>query len=186
MGEGVYFTTFSAIGHATTFLGFIKLLGRKWYLNIVLIYISIIMSEVAHLHMIINAICFCRLLHFWLSWISRNTSYIREIDFVLKPANNVSSICHLTLFYFFTKLKFLMFMWLYLSVFCGFWILSHSLEEISDVAVELLYCLILSGFRNYVSFCFQNLKITQIIQIIFALCFMYFAFVLSSWLYLKW
>lgn len=49
MGEGACFTTFSAIDYVTIFLEFTSLLGRKWYLNIVLIYISIIMTEVAHL-----------------------------------------------------------------------------------------------------------------------------------------
>lgn len=103
---------------------------------------------------------------------------------MLKPANNISSICHLTLFFFFLTKQaevFDVYVVIFINLFFrGFWILRHSSEEISNVAVEPHYCLGLTGFIDYDSFCFQNPKITQIIQIIFAFCFMYFAFVLSS------
>lgn len=77
---------------------------------------------------------------------------------MLKPANNVSSICHLTLVFYQAEV-FDVYMVIFINLFfCGFWILSHSSEEISDVAVEPHYCLGLTGFRDYVNFCFKTPK----------------------------
>ena len=53
--------------------------------------------------------------------------------------------------------------------FCGFWILCSCLEGIDTTAVEPLYCLELTGFRDSIRFP----QVTQVIRVVFAFCFLY-------------
>lgn len=66
--------------------------------------------------MIVRALSVCGLYLFF-SWISRSVLYIREVDFVIKLANTLWKFLFSVFILIFTRLKFLMFMWLYLSFF---------------------------------------------------------------------